>query len=78
MKVFVAVYEHRHGTDINVFDSEAKALAWRAEIARDCWKEFLDEPMPEGEDEMCRVYWEVAGECMNHAEYFNIEEKEIL
>lgn len=78
MKVYVAIYEHRHGTDVNVFDSEAKALAWRAEIARDCWKEFLDEPMPEDEEEVCRVYWEVAGECMNHAEYFNIEEKEVL
>ena len=46
MKVFVAIYEHRHGTDINVFDSEAKALAWRVEIARDCWPTRTRSPMP--------------------------------
>lgn len=32
MPVVVAVYEHRHGTDVRVFDSLAKADAWKREI----------------------------------------------
>ena len=32
-KVFVAVYEHRHGEDLRAFTSESKALAWKTQLA---------------------------------------------
>ena len=34
-KVIVATYEHRHGTDIRVFDSFEKAQVWKDEIGAD-------------------------------------------
>lgn len=80
MKVYVAVYEHRHGTDIQVFDSNEKAEEWQVQIAKEYWDEAFegeDEPMPDDEAEMCEMYWCVRGESMT-PEYFNIEEKEVL
>ena len=72
MKVFVAIYEHRHGSDVRVFVAEEKAQAWKDEIGDDYWEIELDEPKPDGPcgDE----YFDLAGEG---GEYFNIEELEV-
>jgi hypothetical protein len=39
-KVWVAVYNHRHGEDMRAFDTEVKALKWREEIADEYWEEM--------------------------------------
>lgn len=47
MNVIVAVWEHKYGEDIRVFDSEEKALAWKDEIALTWWvEEFPDDDRP--------------------------------
>jgi hypothetical protein len=45
--VFVATYEHKHGTDIRVFRTRAQAEAWRREVADMWWEEEFDDfPRP--------------------------------
>lgn len=47
MKVWVVVYDHEYGQDVNVFENEESAKACRERIARDWWDhEFPDEDMP--------------------------------
>jgi len=65
MNVTVAIYEHKHRTNIRAFDTIEKAYDWRTEIARDNWDES------DGEfDEL--AYWDNAW-----GEYFNCEEVEV-
>lgn len=45
--VFVATYEHKHGTDIRVFRTQGQAEAWRREVADMWWEEEFDDfPRP--------------------------------
>lgn len=61
MKVVVATYEHKHGTDIAVFDSLEKAEAWREDIAREYWDDFIDhEGRPEEVD--ADWYWDTCND----------------
>jgi hypothetical protein len=62
MNVIVAIYEHKHGSDIRAFDSIEKAWAWKEEIARENWDES-DGPF----DEL--AYWDRAWD-----EWFTCEE----
>lgn len=65
MNVIVAIYEHRYGTNIRVFDTMEKAEAWKEEIARENWDES------DGEfDEI--AYWASAWD-----EWFTCEEVEV-
>lgn len=73
--VFVAIYEHRRGTDVNVFATEAGALAWKDELARDYWSSYCEgEPPSEGAGD---AYFEAAGEY-SYGEFFSLEEHLIL
>jgi len=77
MKVYVTVYEHRHGTDVLVFDSRAKAEAWRTEIAIQWWEnEFSGEPKP-GDDTIADVYFERMADAVGQGEFFNIYESNV-
>ena len=73
MKVFVAIYEHRHGSDVRVFDTFAKAQAWKDELGAECWDNVSDDPQPE--DPCGDEYFGLAGESCD--EYFNVEELEV-
>lgn len=45
--IWLGVYEHRHGTDIAAYSSEAAADAAREALAREQWEhELPDDPMP--------------------------------
>lgn len=58
MKVWVAMYEHKYGTDVCVFSTEEKALAWRDEIGRDWWSDVSNEEPPVtgiGEKKTCSM-----------------------
>ena len=66
MKVWVAIYEHEYGHDINVFDSPQKAEAWREEIAREYWDDLDLGGLLFDVD----VYWDnVQDEWFNYNEY---------
>ena len=69
-KVLVAIYEHRHGMDIRVFDSWKKAQAWKDEIGADNWPRVSDDTQPE---DICGdEYFDLI-----HSEWFYVEECEV-
>lgn len=69
--IFVATYEHRHGTDVKVFATEAGARAWKDELAREYWLEYCEgAPPSEGAGD---AYFEVAGEH-GDGEFFDLVE----
>lgn len=74
-KVFVAVYEHRHGADVRVFATFAGAQAWKDEIGAAYWTDVSNDPQPEGAcgDE----YFELACTSFSRGEYFRIDECEV-
>ena len=73
--VFVAVYEHRHGTDVRVFHTFDGAQAWKDEIGAEGWSEVSDDPQPE--DACGDEYFELASESFSRSEYFRIDECEV-
>lgn len=44
--VYVAIYEHPHGTDVRVFIDEDRALVWRTRIAQEWWSDAFDDDPP--------------------------------
>ena len=48
--VYVAIYEHRHGTDVRVFIDEDRALVWRTRIAQEWWSDAFDDDPPPDEE----------------------------
>ena len=67
MKVYVAIHEHRHGMDVNVYDTWAGAEAWKEEIARENWDRVSEDPLLE--DDCADEYFDLV-----HGEWFRIEE----
>jgi hypothetical protein len=70
MKVFVAHFEHKHGGDIRVFGSHAKAQAWKDKIGLEYWPEVSSDPLPE--DPCGDEYFDLI-----NGEWFSIEECEV-
>ena len=63
--VYVAIYSHKHGTDVAVYRTAEKAYEWREEVAKTYWSDYFpDEPMPS----------ENVGETYFHHEYGNGDE----
>jgi hypothetical protein len=75
MKVIVATYEHRHGSDTRVFANAELAEAWRVELANEFWLEQRDGDKPTDRAQMANEYWEMAGD--NGSEFFNYDEFEV-
>lgn len=75
MRIFVALYEHRHGTDIRAFTTRVQAWNWKDEIAEEWWDhEFPDEDRPaEGIGD---EYFSMIG-ARGDGKYFTIEEVEL-
>jgi len=75
MKVFVAVYEHRHGTDVTVFATHDAAWALRQEIARDWWSDVFSAAVPAPKDPEIAAdrYWEAVND-----EYFNVFDRDVI
>ena len=72
--VFVAIYEHRHGIDVNVFATEAGAQAWKDDLAREYWSDYCEgDPPSEGAGD---AYFEAAGGYCD-GEVFSIKERPI-
>jgi len=74
MKVYVAIYEHKYGNDIRVFNDMKKAEEWRVEIADEWFDDVFrgDLKKPLDTNEMAGLYWSNVQD-----EWFNIEESEV-
>lgn len=70
MKVFVTIYDHKHGTDVNVFSTKELATQHRIDIADEWWvMEYPNKPKPTDPEEMVDAYFD------NHAtEWFEFAE----
>lgn len=76
LNVFVASYDHRHGTDVRVFFNESDACKWREEVAKEYWDETIPEdiPRPDNADEAADVYFEHMALQPCCFESFHVEE----
>jgi hypothetical protein len=74
MKIFVALWEHRHGRDVRVFKNEEGARIWRHDIAIDNW-ELKIERMPDTPELVADRYFEIMDR--RGCEWFTIEACEI-
>lgn len=75
MKVYVTRYEHRHGSDTEVYATAEAAEAARQGIAADWWdKEMPNEAKPEDRGELADIYFRRMAE---RDEFFSIEECEV-
>src|SRR5690606_36917326 len=46
LPVHVAIYEHRHGTDVRVFLDCEEAMKWRTNLALEWWSDAFDDDPP--------------------------------
>lgn len=76
-KVWVAVYNHRHGEDIRAFDACLKAMKWREEIADEWWDKEIGTERPVAIEELADDYWEEMGMRLGAYETFHFQEAEI-
>lgn len=76
--VWVATYEHKHGTDIRVFPSEADCILWHDAIALENWESEFDEPLPtdKTDSEIGNLYFEKMEE-EERAEFVSWEPHEV-
>lgn len=77
--IFVAIWTHKHGTDVKAFRSKAGAENWRQEIAQDNWDDetrgMPQQPSkPEEPAELADRYFEMLADRGGNAEYFDVEE----
>jgi hypothetical protein len=71
--VHVAIYEHRHGTDVRVFAAEDQAMCWRTGLAKEWWSDaFDDDPPPD--DRIGEEYFE---RMLERDEYFSTRPRHI-
>jgi hypothetical protein len=88
MKVWVAAYDHKHGTDIGVYESEEAAYANIAKMIRDYgyWDEAFEQidgdteimtPKPPADDHECVwEYFKVMGDQLE-SEWIDIDLREV-
>ena len=66
--LYVTLYEHRHGTDVAIWPSEAAALAFRDDLSP-------DEPLTA--NDVGETYFDIMGERLSGTEYFAIYPRQI-
>lgn len=57
MKVWIATWTHKHGTDTAAFATEQLALAWKTGIAKEWWSHEFRDPPPD-DDEIADAYFD--------------------
>jgi hypothetical protein len=77
MKVCVARYQHRYGTDLRAFDSEAAALAWRTELAKRWWENEFPLDVPPPDEVIGEKYFEKISERCSGDEGFSYQTVEL-
>ena len=74
--LYVTLYEHRHGTDVAIWPSEAAALAFRDDLSREQGaQELPDEPLTA--NDVGETYFDIMGERLSGTEYFAIYPRQI-
>ena len=57
--VFLATYNHKHGSDVRAFKTQDGADRWRREIADEWWDQEMpaNAPKPEDSEARAAAYW---------------------
>lgn len=78
MKVYVATYTHKHGTDMRVFETKESAENWKTEIAKRWWDDLPNKKysMPDDPKEIADTYFEIMQESGGD-EFFDVEECDV-
>ena len=72
--VYVAMYEHKNGTDVRVFTTHNAACQWKADIGDQFWdQEFPEEEVRPGPEDIGEAYFDLMGAYMGE-EWFSIHE----
>ena len=77
MKVFVATYDHKHGTDVRVFQDESKAETWRQEIVAEWWNSQMEGEKPSDPAAAADAYFEFMEMQFGAHESFSVSEAEV-
>jgi hypothetical protein len=64
-RVVVAVYEHKHGTDVRAFQGDEGALNWRRSIAEYWWDHEFDDERPLEVDIGAAYFEKIEGEVFS-------------
>ena len=73
MRICVAVYEHRSGSETRAFESEEAALEWRTSIAKENWEaQFPGKEQP-GTDLIADEYFALMTDLRDCEESFSTE-----
>ncbi len=70
-RLYIARYEHPHGTDVFACASEAEALALREDLARENWAQELPDTPPPVTD-IGQAYFDALAERWGDNEYFAV------
>jgi hypothetical protein len=77
--VYVAIWTHKHGTDVSVFHTEKGCEGWCQEIAADNWEQEMgDDVKPDDPGIAADVYFEVMSDRSSSAEYFETHTEKVL
>lgn len=72
--VWVTMYDHKHGTDIEVFHTEEAAELFRQQLAAEWWDDEMEGSMPTDPKEAADAYF-AAGQ--KHGEWFDVREQRV-
>jgi DNA-binding transcriptional regulator GbsR (MarR family) len=73
MKVWLATYTHRHGTDNRIFKKIKDAQRWKDKIAEEYWDDEI-KSTTKPTDNIGDQYFNLISE---NSEYFDIEELDV-
>jgi len=73
MRVCVAVYEYRNGSETRAFDSEEAALEWRTSIAKENWEAQFPGKAQPGPDLIADWYFALMMKLSDCEESFSTE-----
>ncbi len=74
----VAIWTHRHGDDVMVFQTIEGAKSWRQEIAAEWWvNEMNGAPMPDDPEKAADAYFKAMGERASKGEFFEVRAAEL-
>jgi hypothetical protein len=73
MQVYIAIYSHPYGIDVQAFRTMESAKAWQTEIALDYWSDRFDDDPPDDKEAASNQYWGHAADQFGRDESFEIQ-----
>jgi hypothetical protein len=74
-KIFVTIWDHRHGIDVGAYSTYERAVEEMNRIGEEWWADSVGGPKPE--KDIGERYFEAMGD-VSPGEYFSINEVEVV